>query len=269
MNATTTSMTVNITEVEFDDSEGGSMNLWIGVMMILMMEIIRSDTSWTDNESEDNVADIVFDDSDDDWGGDDGLYDVEINSKKDCRDFDGNIQMEHINVEANDSRAKEKKIVRFRDETDGYDNDEFLGLPISDEEEDVPLKNFPLHKQLKNMSEYKWQVETLFVSRDQFKDCATSYAIHNEESCYNKHTCNKNSWTWFLHHLCDDLGVDKIRHYPFMSDQQKGLIPTFDEFLPGVDHRFCARHLYSNFKKRFLEVQLKLMMWYAVKTTYV
>ncbi|XP_057746917.1 uncharacterized protein LOC130966165 [Arachis stenosperma] len=43
----------------------------------------------------------------------------------------------------------------------------------------------------------------------------------------------KDSWTWFLLNLCDDLGVDKIRWCTFMSDQQKGLTPTFDELLPA------------------------------------
>ncbi|XP_025694796.3 uncharacterized protein [Arachis hypogaea] len=79
----------------------------------------------------------------------------------------------------------------------------------------------------------------------------------------------KDSWRWFLLNLCDDLGVDKIRWCTFMSDQQKGLIPTFDELLPGIDHRFCVRHLYSNFRKRFPGVQLKMMMWKAAKATYV
>ncbi|XP_052109383.1 uncharacterized protein LOC110274713 [Arachis duranensis] len=79
----------------------------------------------------------------------------------------------------------------------------------------------------------------------------------------------KDSWRWFFLNLCDDLGVDKIRWCTFMSDQQKGLIPTFDELLPGIDHRFCVRHLYSNFRKRFPGVQLKMMMWKAAKATYV
>ncbi|RYQ90916.1 hypothetical protein Ahy_B09g096851 isoform A [Arachis hypogaea] len=78
----------------------------------------------------------------------------------------------------------------------------------------------------------------------------------------------KDSWIWFLLNLCDDLGVDKIRWCTFMSDQQKGLIPTFDELLPGIEHRFCVRHLYSNFRKRFPGVQL-MMMWKAAKATYV
>ncbi|XP_057730911.1 uncharacterized protein LOC130946256 [Arachis stenosperma] len=78
----------------------------------------------------------------------------------------------------------------------------------------------------------------------------------------------KDSWTWFLQLLCDDLGVDKIRTCTFMSDQQKGLVPTFEELLPGVDHRFFVRHLYANFKKRYPGIQLKLMMWNAAKATY-
>ncbi|XP_016185194.2 uncharacterized protein LOC107626811 [Arachis ipaensis] len=52
----------------------------------------------------------------------------------------------------------------------------------------------------------------------------------------------KDSWTWFLQHLCDDLGVDKIRTCIFMSDQQK---------------------------KRYPGIQLKLMMWNAAKATYL
>ncbi|XP_020970396.1 uncharacterized protein LOC110268504 [Arachis ipaensis] len=79
----------------------------------------------------------------------------------------------------------------------------------------------------------------------------------------------KDLWTWFLQHLCDDLGADKIRTCTFMSDQQKGLVPTFEELLPGVDHRFCVRHLYANFKKRYTGLQLKLMMWNAAKATYL
>ncbi|KAL4300081.1 hypothetical protein AHAS_Ahas17G0165200 [Arachis hypogaea] len=55
----------------------------------------------------------------------------------------------------------------------------------------------------------------------------------------------------------------------FSNSACKGLIPTFDELLPGIDHRFCVRHLYSNFRKRLPGVQLKMMMWKATKATYV
>ncbi|KAK2354662.1 hypothetical protein QL285_092151 [Trifolium repens] len=47
--------------------------------------------------------------------------------------------------------------------------------------------------------------------------------------------------------------------YTFISDQQKGLLPAIDELLPGVDQRFCVRHLYNNFRKRFPGKNLKLL----------
>jgi len=45
---------------------------------------------------------------------------------------------------------------------------------------------------------------------------------------------------------------------------------VFDEILEGVEHRFCLRHLYNNFKKRFGGgvVILDLMMGVAKATFY-
>jgi len=31
----------------------------------------------------------------------------------------------------------------------------------------------------------------------------------------------------------------------------QGLMQVFDELLHGFEHRFCLRHLYNNYKKRF------------------
>jgi hypothetical protein len=41
-----------------------------------------------------------------------------------------------------------------------------------------------------------------------------------------------------------------------------------DELLPGVEQRFCVRHLYNNFRKRFPGMKLKELMWKAAKATY-
>jgi len=35
------------------------------------------------------------------------------------------------------------------------------------------------------------------------------------------------------------------------------LLPAIDEFLIGVDKGFCVRHLYNNFRKKFMEKNLK------------
>ncbi|XP_072081100.1 uncharacterized protein [Arachis hypogaea] len=78
----------------------------------------------------------------------------------------------------------------------------------------------------------------------------------------------KDSWTWFLSHLATDIGVEKMGRTTFMSDQQKGLLPAYDDVIPGVENRFCVRHLYSNFRKRFPGLQLKQLMWRCAKATH-
>lgn len=41
-----------------------------------------------------------------------------------------------------------------------------------------------------------------------------------------------------------------------------------DELLPGVEQRFCVRHIYKNFRKRFLGKMLKKIIWKTAKSTY-
>ncbi|WVY95463.1 hypothetical protein V8G54_034551 [Vigna mungo] len=53
----------------------------------------------------------------------------------------------------------------------------------------------------------------------------------------------------------------------FMSDQQKGL-PVLEALLPKAEHRFCMRHLYANFRKKFRGHTLKTLMWKAATSTY-
>ena len=49
----------------------------------------------------------------------------------------------------------------------------------------------------------------------------------------------------------------------------QSLIPTFEEMLEDVEHRFCVRHLYANFKKKFGGGTLvRDLMMGASKATY-
>ncbi|XP_017416415.1 uncharacterized protein LOC108327195 [Vigna angularis] len=80
---------------------------------------------------------------------------------------------------------------------------------------------------------------------------------------------NKDSWTWFLELFIANLGGEAVcGACTFISDQQKGLLPAIQDLLPGVDQRFCVRHLYSNFRKKFPGKDLKRLMWRATTTTY-
>ncbi|KAH0739567.1 hypothetical protein KY290_038272 [Solanum tuberosum] len=88
-----------------------------------------------------------------------------------------------------------------------------------------------------------------------------AYAIVEKES--------KESWVWFLNYLAADLDVDETG-WTFMSDKQKGFIEAFNEVLPYVSHRFCARHLHNNFKRAgFGGFTLKKAFWAAAKATTV
>ncbi|XP_058776132.1 uncharacterized protein LOC131650439 [Vicia villosa] len=80
----------------------------------------------------------------------------------------------------------------------------------------------------------------------------------------------KDSWSWFLELLIDDLGGrEECRTYTFISDQQKGLLPAMDELLPNVEQRFCVRHLYNNFRKKYPGKLLKEIIWKAARATYL
>ncbi|WVZ24361.1 hypothetical protein V8G54_002905 [Vigna mungo] len=80
---------------------------------------------------------------------------------------------------------------------------------------------------------------------------------------------NKESWTWFLELLIEDLGgKDVCAGITFISDQQKGLLGAFKDLLPGVEQRFCVRHLYSNFRKTFPGKNLKRLLWRATIATH-
>ncbi|XP_014511690.1 uncharacterized protein LOC106770390 [Vigna radiata var. radiata] len=63
---------------------------------------------------------------------------------------------------------------------------------------------------------------------------------------------NKDSWTWFLELLIEDLGGEVVcATCTFISDQQKGLLLAIQDLLPEVEQRYCVRHLCSNFRKKY------------------
>jgi hypothetical protein len=46
-----------------------------------------------------------------------------------------------------------------------------------------------------------------------------------------------------------------------MIDKQKGLIPAVQQVFPESEHRFCVRHLYSNFSGHFRGENFKNQLW--------
>ncbi|XP_022642195.1 uncharacterized protein LOC111242577 [Vigna radiata var. radiata] len=109
--------------------------------------------------------------------------------------------------------------------------------------------------------QYKGEVLTAIARDPNEQMLPLAYAVVEVE--------NKETWTWFLQILIEDLGGDEVcGRCTWMSDQQKGLVQAVQDLLPRAEQRFCLRHLYSNFRKRFSGQILKNLLWRAATSTY-
>ena len=51
----------------------------------------------------------------------------------------------------------------------------------------------------------------------------------------------------------------------FISNKQKGLINAMKDYLPYVEHRMCARHIYANWRKKYREKDWQKLFWACAK----
>lgn len=80
----------------------------------------------------------------------------------------------------------------------------------------------------------------------------------------------KYSWIWFLQLLDNDIGFEDQHAWTFISDKQKGLIPSFEHLFPNIENKLCVRHLHSNMKHDgFRCVSVKNALWAAARATRV
>ncbi|XP_073149031.1 uncharacterized protein [Henckelia pumila] len=79
-------------------------------------------------------------------------------------------------------------------------------------------------------------------------------------------TENYETWTWFLTELLEDIGGIGEDRWTFVSDRQKGLLEALKDLVPNCEHRFCARHMLQNFKKKFKNPDLVRLFWKAAGT---
>ncbi|XP_030936192.1 uncharacterized protein LOC115961336 [Quercus lobata] len=75
---------------------------------------------------------------------------------------------------------------------------------------------------------------------------------------------NKESWIWFLEIFADDIGRLEELYLVFISDRQKGLIPAIETLFLTVEHRYCVKHIYNNFKVDHKGLELKDALWRCV-----
>ncbi|KAL4357230.1 hypothetical protein AHAS_Ahas09G0165900 [Arachis hypogaea] len=142
-----------------------------------------NDEQWSENSSGNSDLEVAFNDSDDDRNGDGGEQSGSVN------------------------KGKEQVVAAgLRDEDDGYESEGLWDVPVSDDEGDPLLRRYPLYKRLKNMKEYKWEVGTMYVDRNAFKECVTSYAVHRSRGIWfskcDSHRCKdvcKEGCKWFAY----------------------------------------------------------------------
>ncbi|KAK0577159.1 hypothetical protein LWI29_028744 [Acer saccharum] len=77
------------------------------------------------------------------------------------------------------------------------------------------------------------------------------------------------SWSWFLKLLKEDLNLEDCLGITFMTNRQKGLVESIGDILSNCEHRFCVRHMYANFKKKFKDEIIKVKVWKAARSTKV
>ncbi|XP_021714957.1 uncharacterized protein LOC110682915 [Chenopodium quinoa] len=78
---------------------------------------------------------------------------------------------------------------------------------------------------------------------------------------------NKDNWTWFLDLLLKDTGFEQGHGLTLMLDRQKGLIEAIAVVDSKAEVRFCARHIWANFKLRFHGDTFKELFWKAARST--
>ncbi|XP_019248779.1 PREDICTED: uncharacterized protein LOC109228049 [Nicotiana attenuata] len=96
-----------------------------------------------------------------------------------------------------------------------------------------------------------------------------SWAIVDKET--------KRTWNWFLGLLHNSLELQIGEGITFMSDMQKflfllsaGLIDAINIVLPEAHHRFCVRHIESNWCKRWSKGggELEKLLWWSAWSSY-
>ncbi|XP_057803543.1 uncharacterized protein LOC131018863 [Salvia miltiorrhiza] len=88
----------------------------------------------------------------------------------------------------------------------------------------------------------------------------SAWAVVNKE--------NKHNWTWFLSWLKCELQLGNGSRATIMSDMHKGLMEAVNDQIPDVEHRWCARHIYANWSKKWRGEELKKRFWLAAWSSF-
>ncbi|RYQ99384.1 hypothetical protein Ahy_B07g087331 [Arachis hypogaea] len=144
---------------------------------------VAAENEQTETNSDDDSNDEEFIPSDPEGDSADDIHFTD--SDEEYNDESG---FEEDTSAKNSNRVDKGKGVMNGDFSDeeGFNSDEVdleyeVGVGSDDEEgkgeDNNERRSYPIYKDCKDMSSYKWEVGTVFASREEFKDTMTSYAV--------------------------------------------------------------------------------------------
>ncbi|KAI5070802.1 hypothetical protein GOP47_0015145 [Adiantum capillus-veneris] len=72
---------------------------------------------------------------------------------------------------------------------------------------------------------------------------------------------NEDNWMWFLQNVHDCMASVNVNDVNFVSNKQKGLLPSVELVFPGCEHAYCMRHLDANLKKKCNNGEFIRLFW--------
>ncbi|KAK8695077.1 hypothetical protein V6N13_072619 [Hibiscus sabdariffa] len=189
----------------------------------------------------------------------------ESNESEDSN-YIGSLRSESITSEFDDTDFSVEDMFQFRVDV-GIDFKGNVRVPPSvgkgriDSESEIEV-SYTLH------SQNELDSESGKKKKQRFPEFNSETDMDNLELKVVVDSENHSSWCWFLEILAKDLELTKSHYVSFMTDKQKGLVEGLPGVFPHSEHRTCVRHLYMNFKLRFIGKALKVALWKAARATY-
>ncbi|GJX21462.1 RNA-directed DNA polymerase, eukaryota [Tanacetum coccineum] len=69
--------------------------------------------------------------------------------------------------------------------------------------------------------------------------------------------------------LGDDIDLHLNSNFTFISDRQKGIIPTIKTVFPSAEHRYCLQHIHENIKQGWCGQAYNDLLWRFASTASV
>jgi hypothetical protein len=105
---------------------------------------------------------------------------------------------------------------------------------------------------------YKSKLLTALTKNANGQILPLAFAVVDEET--------NESWSWFLQQFRTHVANVQDRELCVISDRHKGIINAMED-MDGWHHRYCLRHVRSNFMSKFKDHQLKRLCWTIGATT--